>query len=71
MSEKELLELAKKFGDNYTYGKIVEILKDKFMDKQGVKKTIEEHKDCRHKYCNLEREESPCWKVILKDLELK
>jgi len=26
--EEELFELAKKFGDNYTYGQIVAILKE-------------------------------------------
>ncbi len=36
-----LLELAKKFGDNYTYGKIVEVLKDRFLDKAKVKEVID------------------------------
>ncbi len=38
MDEKELLELAKKFGDEYTYGKIIGTLKDKFIDKQKLKR---------------------------------
>ncbi len=41
MDEKELMELAKKFGDNYTYGKIVEVLRDKFIDKKKVIDAIE------------------------------
>ncbi len=40
MNEEELFELAKKFGDNYTYGKIVKVLKEKFIDKEKVKEVI-------------------------------
>ena len=35
------LELAKKFGDNYTYGKIITVLKEKFISKQEVKKVLD------------------------------
>ena len=42
MDDKELFELAKKFGDEYTYGKIVEVLKDKFIDKQKVNHIIKQ-----------------------------
>ncbi len=41
MKEEELFELAKKFGDEFTYGKIIETLKEKFLDKAEVKKVVE------------------------------
>lgn len=40
MNEKELFELAKKFGDNYTYGQIVNVLKEKFILKKRVQEGI-------------------------------
>lgn len=33
-----------------------------------VKEQLEEHKDCRHEYCNLDKKSRPCWKVIEEDL---
>ena len=35
MNEEELNELAKKFGDNYTYGKIKQVLKEKFIEMEN------------------------------------
>ncbi len=42
--DKELFELAKKFGDNYTYGQIVKTLKQEFISKKRVIDVIEKLK---------------------------
>ena len=44
MEEEKLFELAKKFGDNYTYGKIVKVLKEKFIDKEKLSQIEKENK---------------------------